>query len=57
MSLEEIAAHLDVIHGAMQTAANATAPGVAGAGYEFYDDNGNVVPSLADLAAAVRANN
>jgi|GEM_PF-5252857 len=57
MTLEEIAAHLDAIHDAMQTAGEATAPGVSGAGYEFYNDDGSAIPSLAELAAAVRANN
>lgn len=57
MTLEEIAEHLDAIHGAMQTSANAIAPEDPAAGYEFYNDDGSAIPSLAELAAAVRANN
>lgn len=55
MTLEEVAKHLEAAHSAMQTMGEATAPGVPGAGYELYDDEGNAIPSLADLAAAVRA--
>lgn len=57
MTLEEVAKHLEAAHSAMQTFGEATAPGVPGAGYELYDEDGKAIPSLADLAAAVRASN